>query len=306
MTADTAWARHIDYLWTPRQVRKILADVPGLKPQPKLEQSRFKLSYYIDPEIADIEEIKQRLHQEEQSVYVQTAFGQFLDILPLRASKGLALRYVVERLSIPLEAVFVAGGSGADEDMMRGNTLAAVVATGMMEELPSSPTSSGSTFLSSRMPPESLRRSIIMISSANAAIRMRHSAIMPMTKLLLCTDLDRTLLPNGEPPEHPDARSLFGKLCAHPEVTLTYVSGRHLRLVEEAINEYAIPRPDYVISDVGTKIYQADLDDWQELSSWQQQIAGDWRGKVGNCCIGFLTSIPNWPCKRRQNRISSN
>ncbi len=135
LTADTAWARHIDYHWTPRQVRKILADFPGLKPQPKVEQSRFKLSYYIDPEIADIEEIKQRLHQEEQSVYVQTAFGQFLDILPLRASKGQALRYVVERLSIPLEAVFVAGGSGADEDMMRGNTLAAVVANRHDEEL---------------------------------------------------------------------------------------------------------------------------------------------------------------------------
>ena len=106
-----------------------------MKPQPKLEQSRFKLSYYIDPELVDIEEIKQRLHQEEQSVYVQTAFGQFLDILPLRASKGLALRYVVERYNIPLEAVFVAGGSGADEDMMRGNTLAAVVANRHEEEL---------------------------------------------------------------------------------------------------------------------------------------------------------------------------
>jgi sucrose-phosphate synthase len=135
LTADTAWARHIDYLWTPRQIREILADFPGLKLQPRLEQSRFKLSYYIDPEVADIEEIKQRLHQEEQSVYVQTAFGQFLDILPLRASKGQALRYVVERLSIPLEAVFVAGGSGADEDMMRGNTLAAVVANRHDEEL---------------------------------------------------------------------------------------------------------------------------------------------------------------------------
>lgn len=135
LTADIAWARHIDYQWSPHKVRKILADCPGLKAQPKLEQSRFKLSYYIDPEIADIEAIKQLLHQEEQSVYVQTAFGQFLDILPLRASKGLALRYLVERLNIPLEAVFVAGGSGTDEDMMRGNTLAALVANRHQEEL---------------------------------------------------------------------------------------------------------------------------------------------------------------------------
>lgn len=135
LTVDTAWARHIDYQWSPRIVRKLLKDFPGLKAQPNIEQSRFKLSYYIDPEQADIEEIKQLLHSEEQAVFVQTAFGQFFDILPLRASKGMALRYIVERLQIPLEAVFVAGGSGADEDMMRGNTLAAVVANRHHEEL---------------------------------------------------------------------------------------------------------------------------------------------------------------------------
>lgn len=135
LTADIAWTRHIDYQWSPHKVKSLLSDYPGLKIQPKLEQSRFKLSYYIDPEIADIEEIKRLLHQEEQSVFVQLAFGQFLDILPLRASKGMALRYVAERMCIPLNAVFVAGGSGADEDMMLGNTLAAVVANRHHEEL---------------------------------------------------------------------------------------------------------------------------------------------------------------------------
>jgi len=135
LRADIAWARHIDYRWSPHQIKIILADFPGLKPQLKREQSRFKLSYYIDPELADIDEIKKLLHQEEQAVHVQMAFGQYLDILPLRASKGMALRYVAERLSISLEAVFVAGGSGADEDMMRGNPLAAVVANRHHEEL---------------------------------------------------------------------------------------------------------------------------------------------------------------------------
>jgi sucrose-phosphate synthase len=135
LTADIAWAKHIDFHWAPHKIRQILSDYPGLKTQPKLEQSRFKLSYYIDPEIADLEEIKQRLHQEEQSVHVQMAFGQYLDILPQRASKGMALRYIADRKNIPLESVFVAGGSGADEDMMRGNTLAAVVANRHHEEL---------------------------------------------------------------------------------------------------------------------------------------------------------------------------
>ena len=41
------------------------------------------------------------------------SFGQFLDIVPSRASKGQALRYVSQRLDIPLEQILVAGGSGS-------------------------------------------------------------------------------------------------------------------------------------------------------------------------------------------------
>lgn len=63
------------------------------------------------------------------------AFGQYIDIIPSRASKGQALRYVAQRLDIPLKHILVAGGSGADEDMMRGNTLAVVVGNRHHEEL---------------------------------------------------------------------------------------------------------------------------------------------------------------------------
>lgn len=135
LTPDTAWAKHIDHQWSPHKVRDILDEIPGLQRQPKDEQSQFKLSYYIDPQVIDIEEIKKLLHREEQSVHVQLAFGQYLDILPIRASKGMALRYIADRWQVPLEQIFVAGGSGADEDMMRGNTLAAVVANRHHEEL---------------------------------------------------------------------------------------------------------------------------------------------------------------------------
>lgn len=135
LAADVAWARHIDYHWIPHKVSEVLDSFTGLKKQPRSEQSRFKLSYYIDPDIADIEEIKRLLHQEGQSVHIHVAFGQYLDVLPSRASKGLALRYVADRWKIPLGRIFVAGGSGADEDMMRGNTLAAVAANRHHEEL---------------------------------------------------------------------------------------------------------------------------------------------------------------------------
>jgi len=135
-SADIAWSRHIDYDWSPHKIKPILAELPGLKLQPKSEQSRFKISYFIDPDIApDIEEISSLLHQNELSLHLNLAFGQYLDVMPQRASKGLALRYIAERWQIPLERIFVAGGSGADDDMMRGNMLAAVVANRHHEEL---------------------------------------------------------------------------------------------------------------------------------------------------------------------------
>lgn len=136
LAADIAWNKHIDYHWSPHKVRAILMQLPGLELQPKIEQSRYMISYYIDPDIApSMEEINSLLHKEEQSVHLQLSFGQYLDISPQRASKGLALRYVADRWMIPLERILVAGGSGSDEEMMRGNTLAAVVANRHHEEL---------------------------------------------------------------------------------------------------------------------------------------------------------------------------
>ena len=136
LTADRVWPKHIDYQWTPQVVRRVLTGLPGLQLQPRSEQSRFKISYYIDPaEAPGIDELNSMLHQEGVTANVIMSFGQFLDILPVRASKGFALRHVLERWGIALEKTLVAGGSGADEDMMRGNTLAVVVGHRHHEEL---------------------------------------------------------------------------------------------------------------------------------------------------------------------------
>jgi len=136
LTRDTAWADHIDYLWRPAKVRAILKDLPGLRLQPKIEQSRYKISYYYDAAKAmDVDDIRQLLLQHEQTINVVFSFGQYLDIVPVRASKGLALRWYAEQWDIPLGHILVAGGSGADEDMIRGNTLAVLVANRHHEEL---------------------------------------------------------------------------------------------------------------------------------------------------------------------------
>ena len=97
-------------------------------------------------------------------------------------------------------------------------------------------------------------------------------------RLLICTDLDRTLLPNGVQPESPSARRRFAALASRPEVTLVYVTGRHRALVEQAISCYALPQPAYVIADVGTSIYQLTDGQWLAWDQWQTEIAPDWNG----------------------------
>jgi len=101
---------------------------------------------------------------------------------------------------------------------------------------------------------------------------------MPM-RLLLCTDLDRTLLPNGPQAESSGARTKFRQLVTQPGVNLVYVTGRDRRLVEDAIDEYQLPHPDYVIADVGSTIYEIQQHDWRHWDKWQQEISPDWAGK---------------------------
>jgi sucrose-phosphate synthase len=53
--------------------------------------------------------------------------GRLLDVLPLGASKGQALRHLAFTWGIPLDRFLVAGDSGNDRDMLLGDVLGIVV-----------------------------------------------------------------------------------------------------------------------------------------------------------------------------------
>lgn len=48
-------------------------------------------------------------------------------MLPVRASKGLAVRYLAYKWGLPLQSFLIAGDSGNDEEMLVGDTLGVVV-----------------------------------------------------------------------------------------------------------------------------------------------------------------------------------
>jgi sucrose-6F-phosphate phosphohydrolase len=112
-------------------------------------------------------------------------------------------------------------------------------------------------------------------------------------QLLICTDLDRTLIPNGPQSESRNARIHFAALAGRPEVTLAYVTGRHRVLVQKAITYYRLPQPDFVIGDVGTTIYHiGPQQEWTRQAAWETEIARDWGGHRHRDIKSMLGDIP--------------
>ena len=98
-------------------------------------------------------------------------------------------------------------------------------------------------------------------------------------EILVCTDLDRTLLPNGAEPESQGARERFRMAAEQSETTIAYVTGRHLELAVDAITKYDLPEPDFLVGDVGTSIYRFERRDWRLVGEWHVDIAESWRGR---------------------------
>lgn len=126
--ADYFWPQHINYRWEPKALLKIMRRVPGLKLCPKAEQNTHKISYTIDPELTpSVREIKRLLRTHDLHAKLVVTDEKCLDLLPIRASKGLAIRYLAMKWGLPLDRILVVGDSGNDEEMLLGDTLAVVV-----------------------------------------------------------------------------------------------------------------------------------------------------------------------------------
>jgi HAD superfamily hydrolase (TIGR01484 family) len=107
----------------------------------------------------------------------------------------------------------------------------------------------------------------------------------------LCSDLDRTILPNGFQEESSGVRSVLRRLAERPEMTLVYVTGRNKALILDAIKEFTIPVPDYAIGDVGATLYSVGNGGWKPAASWSQHIGKDWRGSTGHDIAGLLENL---------------
>jgi sucrose-6F-phosphate phosphohydrolase len=130
-----------------------------------------------------------------------------------------------------------------------------------------------------------------------------------MQKIFLCSDLDRTLIPNGAEYESPQARAVLFEMAARSELQLAYVSGRDEGLVREAIGEFHLPEPDFVIADVGASVYHVDGDRWDMNDAWHDEIGRDWHGHTHDGITLLLSGMHEEldlqpPEKQNQYKIS--
>ena len=128
LVPDAGWANHIRYKWRRESLAEAMSGVPGLELQAMENQREFKLSYNVNPELMPpLTQINRHLRERGLSAQLVYSHEAFLDVLPVRASKGHAIRYLAYKWGLPLKNFLVAGDSGNDKEMLRGDTLGVVV-----------------------------------------------------------------------------------------------------------------------------------------------------------------------------------
>jgi sucrose-phosphate synthase len=123
---DKGWQAHISKRWNRKRIEKTLEDVDFLEVQEEEYQRPYKISYYMPPGKDRVAYLHDRLIKKRCHFNLVYSDGQFLDILPFRASKGKAVQYLSYKWEIPIGNIMVCGDSGNDAEMLGTSALGVV------------------------------------------------------------------------------------------------------------------------------------------------------------------------------------
>ncbi len=124
---DKGWQQHISWQWQAEEIKRALANFDFLVSQEAEGQRSHKISYYLEEKDSRLQQVCDALDEMKLRCQVIYSHGQFLDILPLRASKGKAIEYLIQKYDFSPRHILVAGDSGNDADMIDGRTRGLVV-----------------------------------------------------------------------------------------------------------------------------------------------------------------------------------
>ena len=129
MIPDNGYESHIDYQWKRNELKNALAKFPGIHLQEKAAQWNYKLSYYVDVNFDEdnLADLYKFLDDRKLRAKILLTENHYLDLLPFRASKGSAVRYLSYKWKVPLRNFITAGNSGNDIDMLKGKAKGIVV-----------------------------------------------------------------------------------------------------------------------------------------------------------------------------------
>ena len=125
----------------------------------------------------------------------------------------------------------------------------------------------------------------------------------------LATDLDGTLIPLAGLPDHHESLTVLTDLLKRREMSLAFVTGRHFASVQNAIKEFDLPLPNWILCDVGTSAYERRGDgEFQQVDRYAQTLHEITGGVEKEPLLKLPASISNLrlqePEKQSQFKIS--
>lgn len=124
---DRGWETHIANLWNRDKIADLLSGFDFLEYQEEDTQRPYKVSFNMHPGKDRLAKVHDALLKEKCRYTLIYSHEKHLDIIPYRASKGKAIRYLSYKWEIPLNNLLICGDSGNDEEMLRGEPRGVVV-----------------------------------------------------------------------------------------------------------------------------------------------------------------------------------
>lgn len=127
------------------QLHELVQRVPGVKLQPHEFQREFKVSYYADPHINTVHDVRAMLNRDEVAHVAPGVKAVvsgprcvdgpdspryiFIDFLPINGSKANAAAFIAAKLGLTMEQVFYADDSANGIDALNDTGMSVLVGT---------------------------------------------------------------------------------------------------------------------------------------------------------------------------------
>jgi sucrose-phosphate synthase len=124
---DEVWNKQVRFKWSRDDVVANLAKVEGLEMQPEQSQHPLKVSYFWKgngkPSAKDL---LGHLRENGVAAKVLVTADCFVDVVPVRSGKDVALRYLEHKWGIDPARIYCYGTYGNDISVIRGRNLGAI------------------------------------------------------------------------------------------------------------------------------------------------------------------------------------